>query len=256
MPAPSIITLLTDFGTADGYVAEMKGVLYSLAPHATIVDLTHEIPVHDVEMGRLALARFWRRFPVGTVHLAVVDPGVGTERAALAVGSEGRFAVGPDNGLLSPALVAGRAIAVRLPPVAGTSSTFHGRDLFAPAAAALASGSNLSALGDLHDAPIVLRTPEATRRADGAIIGQIIAIDHFGNAITNLAGARNGIVAAAGRPITIRATYGDVAPGDVVAVTGSSGLLEISVRDGNAHRSLGLSRGATVVWYRKDGPTG
>ncbi len=251
MSASPIITLLTDFGTADGYVAEMKGVLYSLAPHATIVDLTHDIPAHDVEMGRLAFARFWRRFPAGTVHLAVVDPGVGTKRAAIAAGSDGRFAVGPDNGLLSPALVAGRAIAVRLPDAGASSTTFHGRDVFAPAAAALASGANLSSLGELHDDPVVLRTPEAVRRADGAVIGQVIAIDHFGNAITNLAGARQGVVAAAGRPIPIRATYGEVAPGAPVAVTGSSGLLEISVRDGNAHRVLGLARGATVVWYKK-----
>jgi hypothetical protein len=102
---PSIVTLLTDFGTADGYVAEMKGVLLSQAPEATVVDVSHDVPPHDVESGRLALARYWRRFPEGTVHVCVVDPGVGSTRAALAVESDGRWLVGPDNGLLSPALL-------------------------------------------------------------------------------------------------------------------------------------------------------
>ena len=104
-----IITLLTDFGTADGYVAEMKGVLLSAVPEATIVDLSHEIPPQDVECARLAVARYWRRFPAGTVHLIVVDPGVGSSRASLAVSSDARFLVGPDNGVLSPSLLAAGA---------------------------------------------------------------------------------------------------------------------------------------------------
>src|SRR2546430_1787679 len=107
-----IITLLTDFGTADGYAGEMKGVLLSEIPSATIVDITHDIPPHDVELGRLTLARYWRRFPRGTVHIAVVDPGVGSERAALVIASDGSFLVGPDNGLLSPALLVGGSRAV------------------------------------------------------------------------------------------------------------------------------------------------
>ena len=101
------ITLLTDFGTADGYVAEIKGVLASTAPDAVVVDLSHDIPPQDIETARLAVARYWRRFPAGTVHVVVVDPGVGSARAALAVSSEGRFLVGPDNGVLSPSLLAG-----------------------------------------------------------------------------------------------------------------------------------------------------
>ena len=140
---PRIITLLTDFGTADGYVGEMKGVLLTGAPEATLVDISHEIPAQDVESARLTLARVWRRFPPGTVHLVVVDPGVGTERGALAVASDDRFLVGPDNGVLSPALlIAGtRVVALETPPNA--SATFHGRDVFAPAAARLASGDRL-----------------------------------------------------------------------------------------------------------------
>src|ERR687883_1519433 len=138
---PAIVTLLTDFGTADGYVAEMKGVLLARAPEAQLVDVTHDIPPQDVEAGRLAVARYWRRFPPGTVHLAVVDPGVGSARAALAVSSDGRFLVGPDNGLLSPALLFAGARAVSLPIPQSASPTFHGRDVFAPAAAMLAAGT-------------------------------------------------------------------------------------------------------------------
>ena len=126
-----IITLLTDFGTADGYVAEIKGVLITEVPGVTLVDIAHDVPAHDVDAGRLAIARYWRRFPRGTVHLAVVDPGVGSARAAIAIESEGRFFVGPDNGLLSPALLVPAARAVRLDIPAQASVTFHGRDEFA-----------------------------------------------------------------------------------------------------------------------------
>ena len=107
-----LITLLSDFGTADGYVAEMKGVLYSLAPDVNVVDLSHDIPAHDVELARLTVARYWRRFPTGTIHLVVVDPGVGSTRAGLAVSSDDRFLVGPDNGVLSPALLVAGAAAI------------------------------------------------------------------------------------------------------------------------------------------------
>src|SRR3982751_1563271 len=122
-----VITLLTDFGTADGYVAEMKGVILTHAPEATLVDVTHDVAPQDVECGRLAVARYWRRFPPGTVHLAVVDPGVGSERAALAVESDGRWLLGPDNGLLSPALLLAGARAVSLPVPVRAAPTFHGR---------------------------------------------------------------------------------------------------------------------------------
>src|SRR5687768_11201874 len=181
-----IITLLTDFGTADGYVAEMKGVILTRAPEASLVDVTHDVPPQDVESGRLALARYWRRFPSGTVHVAVVDPGVGSPRAALAVESDGRFLVGPDNGVLSPALLVAGARAVTLPIPAGAAATFHGRDVFAPAAAELALGATLDALGSPALDFVVRRTPEPRRLADGSIEGQVITIDRFGNATTNL----------------------------------------------------------------------
>jgi S-adenosyl-L-methionine hydrolase (adenosine-forming) len=245
-----LITLLTDFGTADGYVAELKGVLFSGAPESQVVDLSHEIPPHDIEFARLTVARYWRRFPAGTIHLVVVDPSVGTERAALAVESEGRFLVGPDNGVLSPALLMASARAVVLPIGPTASRTFHGRDVFAPAASALATGTPLESLGAPLADPVVRRTKEAMRREDGAVVGEVIAVDRFGNAITNLVGARSGVVAAGGRPVPIRATYADVQPGAAVALVGSIGLLEIAVRDGNAAATLGIARGAPVVWYR------
>lgn len=245
-----LITILTDFGTADGYVAEMKGVIYSAAPSATVVDVSHDMRAQDVELSRLTVARYWRRFPPGTIHLVVVDPGVGTDRAAIAVESSERYLVGPNNGVLSPALLMADVSVVSLAVPYTASPTFHGRDVFAPAAAALASGVPLSALGQPFENATVLRTPEPTRRQDGAVIGQVIAIDHFGNAITNIVGARSGVVAVSGRPVPVRSTYGDVASGTPVGITGSSGLLEVAIRDGNASRALGIERGATVVWYR------
>ena len=241
-----IVTLLTDFGTADGYVAEMKGVLLSIAPECALVDVAHDIPAQDVEGARLALARYWRRFPPGTVHVAVVDPGVGTARAALAVESSDRFLVGPDNGLLSPALLAAGARVVRLPVPASAAPTFHGRDVFAPAAASLALGTPLDAIGDPHGSPIVRRTPEARRAADGSIEGEVLTVDRFGNAVTNLLAPRGGEVSAGGRVLPVRRTYSDAAAGEPVALVGSSGLVEIAVRDGSASSLLGLQRGSPV----------
>ena len=243
----SIVTLLTDFGTADGYVAELKGVLLSHAPAVALIDAGHDVPPHDVELGRLALARYWRRFPVGTVHLVVVDPGVGTDRAALAVAADGRFLVGPDNGVLSPALLAAGARAVRLPVPAGASATFHGRDLFAPAAARLATGIPLDTLGAPESDPVVRRTPEARRLPDGTIEGTIIAVDRFGNAITNLLAHGGGDLLVDGRALPVRRVYADVEPGAALALVGSNGLLEVAVRDGSAAERLGLRRGARVV---------
>ncbi|MEO7997382.1 MAG: SAM-dependent chlorinase/fluorinase [Gemmatimonadaceae bacterium] len=245
-----IITLLTDFGTADGYVAEMKGVLSTAAPGATIMDLSHDIPPQDVEAGRMALARYWRRFPAGTVHLAVVDPGVGTERAAIAVASGGQFLVGPDNGVLSPALFAMDAEAVALPIPANAAETFHGRDVFAPAAALLANGSSIYTIGEPWPNPVRRRTPEAHRRADGGIVGEVLTIDRFGNALTNLVTRTGGVVLAANRQIEIVRTYGDVDSGETLAVVGSSGFVELAVRNGHAANQLQLRRGSVVVLFK------
>jgi S-adenosylmethionine hydrolase len=241
-----VITLLTDFGTADGYVAEMKGVLLSRVSEATLVDVTHEIAPQDVEAARLTLARVWRRFPPGTVHVVVVDPGVGTERAALAVQSEDHMLVGPDNGVLSPALLVAGARAVKLDVPPGASASFHGRDVFAPAAAALALGAHLDSLGVSVTQPVMRRTPEPQREDDGSLAGEVISIDRFGNAITNLVGMRAGVIEAAGTTLPLRRTYGDVPVGTLVALVGSTGLIELAVRDGSAARVLQLTRGSSV----------
>lgn len=243
----SLITLLTDFGTADGYVGEMKGVLLSQAPDAQVVDISHDIPPQDVERARLTVARMWRRFPEGTVHVVVVDPGVGSSRAALAVQSDGRFLVGPDNGVLSPALLASTARAIELAVPTAASATFHGRDVFAPAAAALARGEPIDALGGEAAAPVIRRTPEAIRRNDGGIDGEIIIIDRFGNAVTNIVGLRGGTINVGGASISVRHTYSEVSNGDPVAVVGSTGFIEIAVRNGSAAELLGLTRGQRVV---------
>lgn len=242
-----IITLLTDFGTADGYVGEVKGTLLSVVPGATLVDISHDVAPQDVDGARLAVARYWRRFPAGTIHLVVVDPGVGGARAAIAVESEGRFLVGPDNGVLSPALLHAGARCVELPVPAGAAPTFHGRDLFAPAAAALARGIPLESLGEVYATPILRRTPEAVRRDDGSIGGVVISVDRFGNAVTNLVSWRGGAVEAGGRLLPLMRTYGDVGAGEAVALVGSSGLVEIAVREGSAASMLGMKRGSAVV---------
>ena len=242
-----IITLLTDFGTADGYVAELKGVLYAAAGDVTVVDLSHDIPPQDVESARLAVARYWRRFPSGTVHVVVIDPGVGSARAALAVGSDGRFLVGPDNGVLSPSLLASGSRAVSLPVPPTASATFHGRDVFAPVAANLATGAPIDSLGPPCLDPVIRRTPEARRGPNGSVIGVIIAIDRFGNAISNLIAPRGGRVEIAGRVMPIVRTYADAPVGDVIAVVGSSGFVEIAQRDGSAARALELTRGTPVI---------
>jgi len=242
-----LITLFTDFGTADGYVAEMKGVLYDLAPNVEVVDLSHDVPPQNVERARLAVARYWRRFPAPTVHLIIVDPGVGSERAALAVASEGRFLVGPDNGVLSPALLTSDAHAVKLAIPAHAAPTFHGRDVFAPAAAALARGVAIDSLGTPFGTPVIRRTPNAVRSPDGALMGEVIAIDRFGNLVTNLVTTGDHIVEFGRRRLPLRVTYNDVAPGTLVAMVGSSGLVEIALRDGDAAQTLGAEVGAPVT---------
>jgi S-adenosyl-L-methionine hydrolase (adenosine-forming) len=242
-----IVTLLTDFGTADGYVGELKGVLATGAAGVAIVDIAHDLAPHDMEGARLALARYWRRFPPGTVHLVVIDPGVGGDRAALAVESEGRFLVGPDNGVLSPALLHAGARCVSLPVPPSAAPTFHGRDVFAPAAAELAQGIALDALGEPFGEPVIRRTPEAVRRDDGVIAGVVITIDRFGNAVTNLMARRGGAITVGRRRLPLARAYVDAEHGALVALVGSSGLVEIACRDGNAAAMLGLERGSQVL---------
>lgn len=244
-----IIALLTDFSSADSYVAEMKGVLLSALPDATLVDITHSIPPGDVRSGAHVLSRVWRRFPPGTVHLAVVDPGVGTARAALAISSHDRCFVGPDNGLFTPVLSASAAI-VELPTPADASPTFHGRDLFAPAAAALAAGRPIASLGTrFAGEPVRLAYPEPHYEGK-TVVGEVTYVDRFGTLVTNLTPelvpsyARLEIEDVDAGPL--RRTFGDVPTGGLVCYVGSGGDVEIAVRDGSAARRLGIGVGGRV----------
>ena len=250
MPAPAI-TLLTDFGTADGYVAEVKGVLTSNAPGVSVLDMSHDVTAHDVEHARLTLARYWRRFPGGTVHMVVIDPGVGSSRAALAVESDGRFLVGPDNGVLSPALFAldSRVIALDVTIVA--APTFHARDVFAPAAAQLALGVPIDTLGEPFHEPVRLRTPQPLRQDDGSFVGMVLTIDRFGNAVTNIVARQVEWVQVAHQRVRVVHTYADAGQGELVALMGSSGLLELAMNSANAAAVWGLERGQMVQFATK-----
>lgn len=248
MSAPAI-TLLTDFGTADGYVAELKGVLTTLAPGVPLMDMAHDIAPQDIDGARLALARYWRRFPEGTVHVVVVDPGVGSTRAALAVASDGRYLIGPDNGVLSPSLFALDAQVVALPVDATASATFHGRDVFAPAAARLATGTALHDLGEPLHTAIRRRTPAPQRLEDGTYAGEILTLDRFGNAVTNLMARSVSALSVNGQRIRVVRTYADAAVGELVALTGSSGFMELAVREGSAAATRGLARGQRVLLH-------
>lgn len=248
------VTLLTDFGTADGYAAAMAGVVASAAPDAVVEHASHDVDHGDVFAAALALSRYSALYPVGSVHVVVVDPGVGTERRALAAEVDGRRYVAPDNGVLSLVLEGAervRIVEIMDPVIVeNASATFHGRDIFAPAAAHLARGDVLEDLGPpVHD-PRLVPTPQPAR-TDSGVRGEVLVADRFGNLITNI--PEDWIPEAARVEVehasvgTVRRTYGDVDPGDLLALVGSAGLLEVSVRDGSAADRLGVGRGAEVV---------
>jgi S-adenosylmethionine hydrolase len=254
-----IITLLTDFGTADGYVAAMKGVILSRAPGATLVDVTHDVPPQDVQAGAFALRAFYPLFPAGTVHLAVVDPGVGSARRPIAVGAGGQWFVGPDNGLFTavydgePAWRALHLTSERFFRDA-VSDTFHGRDIFAPVAAALASGTGPDDLGEPITDPVTLPGARVVREG-GRVRGAVVHVDRFGNLITSLSrrdlpeAPRPGFrLTVAGREVRgFHRFYAEAAGGEPFATWGSAGLLEIAVDHGSAAALLGVGRGAEVV---------
>jgi S-adenosyl-L-methionine hydrolase (adenosine-forming) len=245
-----IVTLLTDFGSSDSYVAEMKGVLLGRCPAAMLVDVTHSVPPGDIRSGAYLLGRAWHRFPPETVHLAVVDPGVGTARAALALRAHGQWFVGPDNGLFTPVLRDAAVEIVTLPTPAGAAPTFHGRDLFAPAAAALACGTPLSALGEPL-ATMPARLSYSYPHYEGkAVVGEIVYVDRFGTLVTNLTTELvppYAVLEADDLDIgPLRRTFGDVPTGGLLAYVGSGGVIEIAVRDGSAARRLGLGVGGRI----------
>ena len=246
----ALVTLLTDFGTTDSYLAEVKGVILSRAPAATLVDITHAVPPGDIRSGAYLLGRTWHRFPADTIHLAIVDPGVGTGRAAVALRAQGHAFVGPDNGLFSPVLRDAEVEMVTLPTPDGASPTFHGRDLFAPAAAALATGAALVTLGEpLIGLPHRLAYTEP-RYEGKSIVGEIIYVDRFGTLVTNLTPElvpSYASIEVEGLDLgPLRRTFGDVPTGGLLAYVGSGGEVEVAVRGGSAARRLGLGVGGRI----------
>jgi S-adenosylmethionine hydrolase len=255
----AVVTFTTDFGRADGYAGAMKGVVLSLAPDAVLVDISHDVPARDVATGALTLASAARWFPAGTIHVAVVDPGVGGVRAEVVVAAGGSYFVGPDNGLLALAATPPRRAwrienaAFRREPV---SPTFHGRDVFAPAAGRLAAGWPADGAGcplaDIAPAPV----PAGAPLSDDAQ-AEVIQVDGFGNLVTSLTGAAppSGTwrleLGTRSHDATGGRTYGDVVPGALVLYLGSGGQIEIGVRDGSAAQVVGAGRGARLRLRRR-----
>jgi S-adenosyl-L-methionine hydrolase (adenosine-forming) len=265
--ARPVIALLTDFGLRDAYVAAMKGVLLGIVPDVTLVDLTHEIAPHDVRAGARTLAACYAYYPVGTIFLAVVDPGVGSSRRGLAIDVGDYRLVGPDNGLLS-------AVADRHPPKKiveltdrkyqrpTVSRTFEGRDRFAPAAAHLAKGVAVTLLGKGVAGYERLEWPDVHVDADG-LTGEVESVDRFGNLVTNIARAdverlvRDGAIDVGldGRDVPkLVATYAEAAPGEVCALYGSTDHLEIAVSRGSAAEHFRCAAGTPVTVRRRRSP--
>ncbi|BDG01592.1 SAM hydrolase/SAM-dependent halogenase family protein [Anaeromyxobacter oryzae] len=252
--AGPLFTLTTDFGSGSGYPAQMKAVLLGVFPDARIVDVTHEVPAFDVLSGALLLEACLPWFPRDAIHVAVVDPGVGTTRRALCVvDGDGRRIVAPDNGLLTPFLVRGaraRAIVEGGVLPAPRSATFHGRDLFCPAAAYLARGGTPAALGPEVPDPLRLEWPVAAV-SEHEVRGTTLARDPFGNLLTSIRAAdlAGGIVreaSAGGEPARWVRTFGEGRPGELIALVGSGGRVEIAVREGSAAERLCAIRGVPV----------
>jgi S-adenosylmethionine hydrolase len=246
-----IVTLTSDFGTRDFYVSAMKAVLIRHCPDVRLIDVTHEVPRHDILCGSITLERAVDGFPPGTVHLAVIDPGVGTDRRILAAELNHQVVICPDNGLVTWAwrrLGPGVARELIWRP-ATTSNTFHGRDILAPAAGMIAQGRGVGELARLMEDPILLNIAPADGSARRATI---IHIDQFGNATTDMTHEvfktfGDPVVMAGGQTVgKARRTYWDVMPGKALALIGSSGLLEIAVRDGSAAQQLRLKAGDEV----------
>ncbi|MBN1588759.1 MAG: SAM-dependent chlorinase/fluorinase [Pirellulales bacterium] len=256
----SIITLTTDFGTDSPYVAAMKGTILSIAPTATIVDITHAIPPQDVREGAVVLENIAHRFPDGTIHVVVVDPGVGTERAIVYAKIGGHHFIAPDNGVLSR--VAKRTAPVEVIRLENTeywldkvSSTFHGRDIMAPVAAHLSLGIEPSRFGPPHGELGQLEWPNAVRRQD-RVEGVVLKVDSFGNLITNITAdmlvgqptdGRACVICSIYETWGIYQTYGDQPRGTLIALIGSDGCIELSIVGESAAERLGIQVGVPVI---------
>jgi len=254
----SLITLITDFGTTDWFVGTMKGVILCGNPRASIVDITHEVSPGKIEEGAITLAACYHYFPAKSVHLVVVDPGVGSLRKAMAVRTDKYFFVAPDNGVLSLALARENIKEIRLLEnekyfLKTVSQTFHGRDVFAPVAAHLSRGLSLKKLGPEQATYKKVERPKPIRWGS-SFSGQIIYIDRFGNALTNIHNDQlspeqgYGMVFKGQKPLApMAANYQAVPAGNPVAVPGSSGFIEIAINGGQASKKLGLKTGTNIT---------
>jgi S-adenosylmethionine hydrolase len=248
----AIITLTTDFGSSDGYVGAMKGVILRVAgshPAPTIVDLAHDIPPGDIAHAAWVVASSTREFPAGSIHVVVVDPGVGGARRNVIVRARQRWYVGPDNGVFAYlAEQCSYAIENERFRAEHVSRTFHGRDVFACTAAAIAAGEDPATAGP--EVRLIGRLPWGPRDPG---VGRIVHIDRFGNLITDLPEAEAGTaVVVSGLTLPLLGTYEDAATGALLAYVGSAGTVEIAVRDGHAGKRLGLARGTSVVRVSPD----
>ncbi|MBN1343633.1 MAG: SAM-dependent chlorinase/fluorinase [Phycisphaerae bacterium] len=259
----AIVTLTTDFGQRDHYVAAMKGVILQIAPKTTIVDVTHHIDPHNVLMAAFIIRQTLPYFPRGTIHVVVVDPGVGTSRRIIAAQYLRQLVICPDNGVLSflqrdVPLETLREVANRgLFATSEPSSTFHGRDVMAPVAAHLSGGKRLTEIGPATDKMEMLDLPLPERRPDRSMRGEIVYVDGFGNLVTNLTRDDLGPTFIArpharvlidGKDVgPVRQAYGQVEPNDILALIGSIGNLEIAVNQGSAAKTLGAGIGTPVV---------
>lgn len=251
-----IVTLLTDFGTEDYFVGAMKGVILSRNPRIRIIDITHQVPPHDIEAAAFLLSAVYADFPSGTVHLVVVDPGVGSEREAVALKTSDYYFVGPDNGVFEHVLGReaqdARAIengSLRRTPV---SSTFHGRDIFAPAAAALADGFPFAEVGPKVEVARLKGATNVTLSGDG-FEGRILHIDHFGNCVTSfrpgdLPGgpAAYEFIGDGWKVDELRSRYAGAIPEHLFLIVGSAGYLEVSMYGAPAAATFGIARGDRV----------
>jgi S-adenosyl-L-methionine hydrolase (adenosine-forming) len=259
MPMP-IITITTDFGNKDGFVGTMRGVIWSICPAAQIADITHDIPPQDVTTGAIALWRAAPFFPVNTVHLAVVDPGVGTKRRPMAAKVGGQYFVGPDNGLFTPLIldcerIGGEMVFIHLDQpeywLENVSHTFHGRDIFSPIAAHLAAGVPLKKMGTPFTDAVRLSMPSAERTSNGWV-AHIMVIDIFGNMTIDLPasaldGRRDVRVKVKGQEINgLVQSYGHRKPGEFVALVDSEGFVEVAVVNGSAAKMLDMKLGDAV----------
>lgn len=259
--ASGVITITTDFGHRGPFVATMKGVILMRLLNARIVDVTHEVSVYWPAEAGFWLARSYGYFPQGSVHVAVVDPGVGTSRDIIAVEADGHAFLAPDNGLLAPIVSRAKDICIRRVDLALASNrfrlavpsaTFHGRDIFAPLAAEIAAGrAQLDDLGPVIE-DIVPGWVDDPIVGPDRVSGVVITIDHFGNLITNIEGNlvqrfSHPAVHAGGHTFAVKRTYGDVRPGQFVALVNSFGVLEIARAEQSAAETLGLGRGAPVT---------